>query len=623
MGNYFRLEIIKFFVIGILIFSFQIPLSFAQTKCIAKMLSPDKKYRVEFFFQDSALCYFLKDNKTDTLVIKTSKIGFVVDTLYSCVTLSDTLEQISKHKYSSIIENPIGEKRFQEDEYSSVSFSFKNYGLSFQVVTRLYNRAFAVRYILKSKNKHTITSENTAINLSGLNLVSYCEYRVEDGYRANKGDIFNNLTPLFITDCNRNFSATINEAANYANASKMRVYMKKNVYTFNQDYYKDTLILTPWRYIVFGNNPIEMLENKYVIYSLNNCDSINKYDFSWVEPGTVYRYMPNSYQKETIRATIDFCKENSIKYLLFDAGWYGDENSQKSNPIIKPNNFDISKTVEYAREKNVRIMLYVNQLAWNTYGRKRILDTMKSWGIAGVKLGFMTSRSQFGLRGVYAIVREAAKREIVLNIHDIFRPTGTEFFYRNLLTSEGIRGNEYTDNDAYHTMLLPFTRFMTGAADYTICFPGYPENMNGKVSKMVNSKCHQMALSVIYFSALQHIFWYGLPQLYTKKEEIEFFNNLPTVWDDFKIIDGYPGHYFTIVRKSENKWYLASACLLARELNIDFSFLDKKKSYKITIYEDGENKTVKKTCLNGIKNTSIMNFPLKNNGGIAAIIEME
>ena len=213
----------------------------------------------------------------------------------------------------------------------------------------------------------------------------------------------------------------------------------------------------------------------------------------------------------------------------------------------------------------------------------------------------------------------AAQRKMFVNVHDEMRPTGTEAVLKNLFTMEGIRGNEYTDNTSYHTMLLPFTRFMAGAADYTVCYQGYPFNLNGKVCNMQNTKAHQMALSVIFFSPLQHIFWYGKPELYTKENEIEFFRDLPTVWDDFKIFGGEPGKYFMIARRSGKKWYFAAANNQARIIELPLDFLGKKKKYTAKIFEDSGKNEISVREIDNLDEIDSLKFNLMSNGGVTVI----
>jgi alpha-glucosidase len=605
----------------ILLSAFLIFCQAAAQKPLKKIFSPDKKKCAEFFFQDSVLKFSLTDKTKDSLIISPSRLGVCIDTVFEAGTLSDTLLKTKRTKYSSVLRNDFGERRFQTDKYTALTLDFVNNEKRFSIETRLYNCAFAVRYVVRTKKNTLITVDKTEFNLSNFDLISYSEFRTEDGYRSSFTNLYNNLSPLLVFDKNKNFYATINEAANFSQAGKIRTGMQKGVYNFSQAFYHDTLTVTPWRYIVYGNTAVEMLENKYVIHSLNFPTDKDTNGYSWVKPGTVYRYAIQNYSFDKIKSSVDFCAENGIRYLLFDAGWYGDENDKNSTPLKPADGFFVKRAADYASEKNVGIILYVNQLAWRICVKEDIFDKFSEWGISGIKLGFMSSRSRYGLAEIYQIISEAAQRKMVVNVHDEMRQTGTEIIFKNFLTSEGLRGNEYTDNWAHHTMLLPFTRFMTGAGDYTICYPGYPENANGKVSKMQNTKCHQMALSVILFSPLQHIFWYGQPFLYTKKEEIEFFKDLPTVWDDFKIIDGEPGEHFTIARKSGKKWYLAAACFSARELKVNFDFLDPKKKYTAVFYEDDGKKGVKVTRGVSLTKDSEMSFTLKPSSGMTSVIE--
>ena len=597
---------------------------FAQ-KIITEAFSPDKKYKLEVFYQDSLLKFSLKDAKSDTALIAPSRLGFLLDTVLNCVTSADTLVSIKKKKYSGFLVSDFAERKKQEDKYSTLILSFKSSDIKYCVNLRIYNRAVAVSYSFSAKKIYQIKKDFTEFNLSPLNFYYYREYIVEGGYSLGEGDMFGAITPIFIKGSNSDFSATINDAANYGSSDKMRVELRGKVFTFLGAFVKDTSLVTPWRYIVFGNTPTEMLENKYVVYSLNFPNKRDTFDYSWLKAGTAFRYPENQYSWERIKQCVDFCDKNQIKYLHFDAGWYGfgynHESDKNSDPMRPVKGFDVKKTVDYAREKNIGIVLYVNQTAWFIYNNDAVLDTFAVWGIKGIKLGFMSSRSARALSDVYTIVQKAAQRKIFVNVHDEMRPTGTEAVFKNLFTMEGVRGNEHIDNTSYHTMLLPFTRFMAGAADYTFCYPGYPRELNGKINEMRTTKGHQMALSVIFFSPLQNIFWYGKPEMYQKENEIEFFKNLPTVWDDFKIIDAQPANYFAIARRSGEKWYFAVATAFERDFELPLDFLGEKERYTAKIFEDAPKSEVMIKEIEDLSGINSLNFKLTASGGATVIFD--
>jgi alpha-glucosidase len=145
------------------------------------------------------------------------------------------------------------------------------------------------------------------------------------------------------------------------------------------------------------------------------------------------------------------------------------------------------------------------------------------------------------------------------------------------MTQEGIRGNECMPT-ADENLILPFTRMLAGAGDYTICY------YNNRIK---TTHAHQLAAAVVYYSPWQFVFWYDRPSMYKGEPEIKFFEHLPTVWDDTRVIHGKIGEYITIARRSASEWYLGSMNgLNHRELKIPLSFLEKDKQYVAHIYSD-------------------------------------
>jgi Lipoate-protein ligase A len=201
--------------------------------------------------------------------------------------------------------------------------------------------------------------------------------------------------------------------------------------------------------------------------------------------------------------------------------------------------------------------------------------------------------------------------EMLVDIHDEYRPTGFSRTYPNLMTQEGIRGNEEMP-DATHNTILPFTRFLAGAADYTICY------YNNRIK---TTHAHQLAMAAVYYSPLQFMYWYDSPSAYTGEPEIEFFDKVKTVWDDTKTVGGDIGEYVTIARRSGEEWFLGTLGNNdARRIATPLSFLDPDTKYVANIYTDDEKtntKTkVKVTRLIAGSNT-ILHFDLKPSGGCA------
>ena len=194
--------------------------------------------------------------------------------------------------------------------------------------------------------------------------------------------------------------------------------------------------------------------------------------------------------------------------------------------------------------------------------------------------------------------------------------TGLSRRFPALLTQEGIRGDENSP-DAFHTTVLPYTRFLAGPADFTFCYPNSKENFSKNLKV---SKAQQLALTVVYFSPLQSIFWYGKPNDYTNEAEIEFFNFVPTVWNESHYLAGDIGKNISVARRKGDIWFVGSAAgFEAWKSNIQLNFLTKGRVYAATIYEDDETGSIRKRT-ETIKKGDVFPFDIKAKGGQAIVI---
>lgn len=332
-----------------------------------------------------------------------------------------------------------------------------------------------------------------------------------------------------------------------------------------------TYYATPWKIIMTAETPGELLENNDIVLNLNPERSG---DFSWVKPGKIMR---SKISTEDGLATIDFCAEHNIPYMLYDWQWYMPCTSHDGDATKVVDHVDMQKVIDYGKEKGVGVWLYVNQHALMKQ-MDELFPLLKQWGVAGVKSGFVQYATHRWATWLHDMVRKAAENQLMMNIHDEFRPSGFSRTYPNLLTQEGICGNEEFP-DATHNVTLPFTRMLNGAADYTICY--YDPRLKTRHG-------HQLAASLVFFSPLQTIFWYDNPSLYQGEKEIKWFEDLATVFDDTKVLEGYPGKGITMARRKGNEWWLASMTNTeGAEKGIELgSFLTPDVKYKAEIYRD-------------------------------------
>lgn len=347
-------------------------------------------------------------------------------------------------------------------------------------------------------------------------------------------------------------------------------------------------VQTPWRVIMVADKPGDLLQNNDLFLNLNPPCAIA--DTRWIKPGKVMREVTLS--TSGARALIDFCSRHRIEYIEFDAGWYGYEYAKDSDasrvdvdPRRNPKkDLDLAAVVDYARQKGIGVILYVNHRALEKQ-MDELFPLYESWGIRGLKFGFVHVGSHKWTSWVHEAVKKAADHHLMVDIHDEYRPTGINRTWPNLLTQEGVYGNECMP-EADHNTVLPFTRFLAGAADYTICY--YHQSSIKNVPGIKTTSAHQLALSVIYYSPLQFVFWYDKPEDYQGEPEIEFFEHLPTVWDTTIVLSGEIGRQVALARKSGTSWFLGAITNNeARRIEIPLDFLDKKKTYQAVIYSDG------------------------------------
>ena len=272
------------------------------------------------------------------------------------------------------------------------------------------------------------------------------------------------------------------------------------------------------------------------------------------------------------------CAEIGIDYVELDAGWYGPEGkvSSDARKVIETRDFTMPEVCEYAKSKGIGVWVYVNQRAlFNQLDE--LLPLYQQWGIKGIKFGFVQIGNQMWSRWLHDAVEKCARYQLMVDIHDEYRPTGLSRTYPNLLTQEGIMGNECMP-DATHDVTLPFTRFLCGPADYTLC---YFDN------RVQSTKGHQLAMAAVYYSPLQFLFWYDNP--YSNGwdcEELQFWKDCPTVFDESIALDGVPGDYIIQARRSGEDWFVGVMTNIeARRVNIPTDFLPKGK-YDVTIYND-------------------------------------
>jgi len=533
------------------------------------------------------------------------------------LTVSDV--KTSAHDTTWIPVN--GELSQIRDHYNMADIALKkddNPIYEMHVQIRAYNEGIALRYYFPENPKGTyynITAENTEFSLPENTTAWFANWAQAPYYKLPLKDWPGESERPLTVELPGNLYLSLAEAGlvDYARTKFKLSESKPNTLVTSMFGGAQLIspVATPWRVIMVGERPGDLIEHSYLIADLNEASKIVKTD--WIKPGKIIRVMTQATVEA--KANIDFAMDRGLQYILFDWKWYGPAFSFSSDATkVAIPDFDLPEIIRYGKEKGIGVWLYVNQQG--LYAQSDSLFAIyKKWGIKGVKFGFVQAGSHRWTTWVEKAIQQAAASQIMVNIHDDWRPTGEQRTWPNLMTAEGIRGNEEMP-DATHNTVLPFTRYIAGPADYTICYFD---------KRIKTTHAHQLALAAIYYSPIQTLYWYDKPAQYHNEPELEFWKKIPTTWDETRVIQGIPGEYITTARRKGVEWFVGTITNNdARTLTLPLNFLEKGRAYEATVYSDDptmttathvklENKTV--------NSSTVLYLKLQASGGQAIYIK--
>ena len=415
---------------------------------------------------------------------------------------------------------------------------------------------------------------------------------------------------------------------------------------------------TPWRVILIGSNEAGLIENRHIIPTLNPAMALS--DPSWIKPGLTISDQNNCpLQMASLKKVIDVASVHGFKYLQLDWGWYGTEwpwtdNERKgfkeinpswmndtawivntyANPYkvangrvpYRPNRKDqqttvdlnIPELVKYARERNMGICLYVHGKVLENSDLDKLFATYQSWGIVGLKPGFVSYGSSKQTDWIRSLVSTAAKYKLWLCIHDAYVPEGMDRSYPNLFVNEGGGGQE-GNHPVQQDVILPFTRCLAGPFDYTplICAKN-------------KSNAHGLAFLIVYHGPTTVVRG-SIKELESKGpkrigDEAEFISRVPMNWDESRVIDASIGDHIITARRSVHTWFIGGMTGdTSYKAPVNLNFLEKGKSYTATIFRDSETETdgfrpaIKE--IRQVKRGDNLNINMARAGGLAVVID--
>ncbi|MCZ4223479.1 glycoside hydrolase family 97 protein [Pedobacter rhodius] len=596
-----------------------------------ELLSPNRKLLVKFFQQtkNNKREFYYQLNYQDKTVIKPSLMDLQLDNHLSESAMALPVDKQNKWFDNLVVKHIIisskdttwkpiyGENAAVRDHYNALiieTVKDDNPIYKMNIEIRAYDEGIAFRYYFPENEKGTyyrVVSENTEFALPEGTMTWVAQWAQAPYHKIKLADWKAEAErPLTLELANGLFASLVEaKMVDYARTKFKLSKTKPNTVETSMFTPADLIspFATPWRAVMVAESATELAANNALILNLNDPGEIKNPD--WIKPGKIMRVMAQT-TKDAIE-NIDFAVNRNLQYILFDWKWYGPAFSFSSDATkVAIKDFDLPAIIKYGKERGVGVWLYVNQQALLTQSDS-LFTVYKKWGVAGVKFGFVQSGSHRWTTWLEKTIRQAADDQIMVNIHDDWRPTGEQRTWPNLMTAEGIRGNEEMP-DATNNTVMPFTRYLAGAADYTICYFD---------KRIKTTHAHQLSLAAIYFSPVQTLYWYDKPSFYNNEPELEFWDKIPTSWDETKFLQGEPGEFVSTARRKGTDWFLGTITNTnPRDLKLKFDFLPGGKTYTAKIYSDDDSmKTETKVGVKTIKinSSTVLDVNLKPSGGQA------
>jgi alpha-glucosidase len=548
-----------------------------------------------------------------------------------------------RQSHDSTWENAFGAKRLIPDRYNELTVALREKrppGRRLDLIFRAYNEGVAFRYFLPEQEaikEFTLASENTgfyfagevfayALNMGRFNTHNEGEYPRTGLNEIKPASIIN--LPLLVEVPGGPWVALLEaDLADYAGMSVGGVPGVANALVSKlsptpgrkaeQAVIGTTPKATPWRVLMVGPTPGRLIETNYLILNLNPPCARN------------VNFAPGM-NTPTMKHYIDFAARHGLEYMLIDAGWYPMTNDSVNDDILSfiPE-VNIPEILAHAENKGVKVILWVE---WRPLDRKldEALALYEKWGVAGIKVDYMNRDDQEMVNLYEKWVCKAAEHHLTVDFHGAYKPTGQRRTYPNLITQEGVMGQEFSKWSERvtpeYTVTIPFTRMLAGPMDFT---PGAFRNAaRGKFKPLdiepmsQGTRAQQLAMYVVYESPL--VMLADHPEAYENQPGIEFIEKVPTVWDETKVLQGEPGKFIVMARQKGEAWCLGAMTNWdARDLEIPLDFLAAGE-YEGRIFADGPDADQVGTSLTvstkRVTAADKLSIHLAPGGGLAAIL---
>ncbi|SHN37712.1 glycoside hydrolase family 97 protein [Mucilaginibacter sp. OK098] len=615
----------KFKVLLLLCLTFPLCAALAQSGKIYQVKSPDGKISINVT-AGATVNWSVKHE--DTEVILPSAISITLDN-GEVLGKNAVVKKAIANSNNSVINTPIYKKAKVEDNYNQLTIGFKG---DYSLVFRAYNDGAAYRFITQKKGEITIVNEEANFNFKDDNkafLPFVNDYRNKDKFTTSFESHYDNISLSAIKKDTLAFLPVLVDVGNPKKAVILEADLQdypgmyltpgegNNLHGVFAKYPTEEGLLRinyvvnkradyiaktsgtrsfPWRVVVISTEDKQLADND-MMQKLAEPSQIT--DYSWIKPGKVAWDWWNDWNithvdfkaginVPTYKYYTDFAAANKLEYIIIDEGWSDDYDLNKTK-------LDVQAVVDYAKQKNVGVILWSTWYAI-TRDTEGLLEKFEKMGVKGFKVDFIDRDDQKVVSSLFDIAKKAAAHHLLIDYHGMYKPSGMQRTWPNIINCEGVKGLENmkwgTDNQPGYDVSIPFIRMMSGSMDYT---PGGMRNASKTAFRPVNAnpmtqgtRCHQLAMYTIFEAPLQMLS--DNPTIYQREQEsTSFIAAIPTVFDATVALDGKVGDFVSIARKKGSTWYAgAMTNWNARDITVDLSFLG-DGNYKATVFEDGVN----------------------------------
>ena len=594
-----------------------------------KVTSPDGAVTVTVGVKNQQPFYMV--NYEGKAVVAPSHLGYLLNN--GELGAKTKMGKVARSQKDEIWNQPWGENDITHNHYNELMVNFREQsGQPMQVVFRVYNDGFGFRYILPDYNKgkeFQIMDELTEMTLAHdakawsipTNHTEYFEGIYNAGMLSQKDTVCTPLTIeyekdlyLAIHEAALEDYASINLTPRSADGGAVRLLTALTPWRSGVKVYAKGQLKSPWRTMIISKTAGGLLTSNLML-NLNEPSQIK--DTSWIEPGRYIGIWWSIHKKqntwemgpthgattENVKRYIDFAARHGFSGVLAE-GWNpGWGQGEKISYLESYPDFDMHEVTRYGLQKGVRFIGHTE-----TWGNASLLESQMeqafNWferlGIRAVKTGYVghyfdgkeLAKSQYGIRHYRKVIECAAKHHIMIDNHEPAMPTGIQRTWPNLMTQEGVRGQEYNawdrrgGNPPSHTVTLPFTRGLAGPTDFTPAIFNFSEIVPGTHPHSTLAK--QLGEFVVIYSPLQMAA--DAIENYEGQPALSFIESCPTTWSRTLVPNGEIGKYITIARKERggDSWFIGSITNEeARSLEVSLDFLDEGATYRAIIYEDG------------------------------------